>query len=60
MTYHLSDKTIFRIVTMRRNRFTWSVISRRTGLPVPICRKAYGQWQSAAAKAEREKQEASP
>lgn len=49
MTYHLSDKTIFRIVTMRRNRFTWSVIARRTGLPVPICRKAYRQWQAARA-----------
>ncbi len=54
MTYRINESTVERIVTMRRNRFPWSVISRRTGLPVPICRKAYRQWQAAAAKAERE------
>ena len=57
MTYDIDNQTEARIVTMRRNRFTWSVISRRTGLPVPICRKAYRQWQAAAAKTEREARE---
>ncbi len=55
MTYCINEPTVARIVTMRRNRFPWRVISRRTGLSVPICRKAYRQWQAArAAEAERE------
>ena len=55
MTYHIDNQTVARIVIMRRNRFTWRMISRRTGLPIPVCRKAYRQWQAArAAEAERE------
>ena len=57
MTYRIEEPTVARIVTMRRNRFPWRVISRRTGLPITICRKAYRQWQAArAAEIQREEE----
>ncbi len=59
MKRKVNEATVQRIVTLRRGyyHFPWRLISKRTGLPVYLCRRIYFEWQAAAAKAEREAKE---
>ena len=54
MTYQIDDLIVERIVTMRRNGFSWLEISRKSALSIVVCHHIYLEWQAARARAELE------
>ena len=54
MTYQIDDLIVERIVTMRRNGFSWLAISCKTALSIIVCHRIYLEWQAAYARAELE------
>ena len=61
MIRKVDEATARKVIELRRTfyHYPWRLISKRTGLSVYLCRRIYFEWEAAAAKAEREKQESS-